>query len=65
MTEQHVQNQINFRNEQLQNEINWESGVVFSDESRFCLRNDSRRILIKLGVLLFNESTFVNEKKSI
>lgn len=61
MTEQHIQTRLNFCNTQLQNNINWEDGVIFSDESRFCLRDDSRRIWIKRGV--YNDATFINEKK--
>ena len=61
MIQQHIQARLSFCDDQLQNEINWESGVIFSDESRFCLRDDSRRIWIKRGI--YNDSTFVNEKK--
>lgn len=61
MTQQHIQARLSFCDDQLQNGINWESGVIFSDESRFCLRDDSRRIWIKREI--YNDSTFVNEKK--
>ena len=61
ITQQHIKARLNFCDDQLQNKINWENGVVFSDESRFCLRDDSIRIWIKRGV--YTDSTFVNEKK--
>ena len=35
--------------------------VVFSDESRFCMRDDSRRIWEKRGI--YTDNSFVNEKK--
>lgn len=61
LTEGHIANRITFCQDQLQNDINWEDGVIFTDESRFCLRDDSRRIWVKRGI--YNEKTFTNEKK--
>lgn len=61
MTDKHIENQISFCSEQLEGNINLEESVVFSDEFRFCLRDDSRRVWVKRGV--YNNGTFVNEKK--
>lgn len=61
LTEGHIANRISFCQDQLKNEINWEDGVIFTDESRFCLRDDSRRIWLKRGI--YNEKSFTNEKK--
>lgn len=61
LTDIHISNRLSFCHEQLLGKINWEDCVVLSDESRFCIRDDSRRIWIKRGV--YNENTFINEKK--
>lgn len=44
MTEKHISYRIDFCNQQLIGSINWGETVVFSDESRFYKRDDSRRI---------------------
>ena len=61
MTEKNIENRLIFCNSELNGTIDWEEGVVFSDESRFCVRDDSRRIWIKKGI--YNDNTFVSEKK--
>lgn len=48
MTEKHIQNRIEFCKKQIQNSIIWENS--FSDESRFCMRDDSHRIWIRRGI---------------
>ena len=53
LTETQIEKRINFCQDQLQNKINWENEVVFSDESRFCLHDDSRRVWMKRGI--YNE----------
>lgn len=61
MTEKHISYRIDFCNQQLNGQINWGETVVFSDESRFCMRDDSRRIWVKRGV--YNENSYINQKK--
>ena len=61
LTESHIEKRINFCNGQLNGQIDWQNCVIFTDESRFCLHDDSRRIWIKRGI--YNDQTFVNEKK--
>ena len=60
LTETHIQNRIVFCNGQLQGQIDWQNCVVLSDESRFCLHDDSRRVWVKRGV--YNDGAFINEK---
>ncbi len=61
MTEKNIEDRKSFCETQLNGTINWEENVIFSDESRFCQRDDSRRVWVKRGV--YNLSTFTNEKK--
>ena len=61
LNEKQIQNRISFCQNQLEGEIDWSEMVVFSDESRFCLRDDSRKVWVKRGY--YNEKTFCNEKK--
>ena len=61
LTNVHIEKRLKFCEEQINGGINWKDCVIFSDESRFCLHDDSRRIWIKRGV--YNDKTFVNEKK--
>lgn len=61
LNEKQIQNRISFCQNQLEGEIDWSEMVVFSDESRFCLRDDSRRVWVKRGY--YNEKTFCNENK--
>ena len=61
MNEKQIQNRISFCQNQLEGEIDWSEMVVFSDESRFCLRDDSRKVWVKRGY--YNEKTFCNENK--
>lgn len=61
LTPIHIQNRLTFCNGQLNGQIDWSNSVIFSDESRFCIHDDSRRVWIKRGV--YNEGTFVNEQK--
>lgn len=61
LTPIHIQNRITFCNSELQGQIDWQNCVIFSDESRFCIHDDSRRVWMKRGV--YNEGTFINEKK--
>lgn len=61
MTEKHISYRMEFSQAQIAGQIDWGEMVVFSDESRFCMRDDSRRIWVKRGV--YADNTFVNEKK--
>lgn len=61
LTQKHIDNRISFCENQINGQIDWESMVVYSDESRFCLRDDSHRIWVKRGV--YNQASFINQKK--
>ena len=61
LTPKHIENRITFSQNQLNGDINWCESVIFSDESRFCMHDDSSRIWIKRG--LYTENTFCKEKK--
>jgi hypothetical protein len=50
-----------FSENQLMSSINWYTDVVISDESRFSLHDDSRRVWVKRGV--YNAGTFRQEEK--
>lgn len=49
LTPKHIKARQDFAREQLQPEsaINWSNNTVVSDESRFCLCDDSRRVWVK------------------
>ena len=61
LTPAHIEKRIAFATEQCHNDIDWEKAVVISDESRFGLRDDSRRIWIKRG--LYNPGSFREKEK--
>ena len=63
LSERHIENRIDFCAKGLFDDDGplWDVNVVFSDESRFCLHDDSRRLWIKRGV--YTESTFKNVAK--
>lgn len=58
MIEKHINYPIEFCQAQVSSLIDI---VVFSDESRFCMRDDSHRIWVKRGV--YKDSSLINEKK--
>ena len=61
LTEKHIAKRLEFPDKQEAAGINWESDVIISDESRFCLSDDSRRIWLKRGV--YHPNTFRGEVK--
>ena len=56
LTETHKDKRINFAINQLNSEIDWGKDVIISDESRFCLHSDSKRVWVKRA--LYNRGTF-------
>jgi transposase len=51
---------IAFTKKQLIGSIDWCNSVIISDESRFALHDDSRRVWLKRGI--YNEGTFRNHE---
>lgn len=61
LTPKHIENRISFSQNQLNGNINGDESVIFSDESRFYMHDDSSRIWIKRGI--YSENAFCKEKK--
>ena len=61
LTTLQVDKRINFAKKQLEGEIKWDSEVVITNESRFCLESDSRRVWMRRGV--YNKKTFREKTK--
>ena len=56
LSEIQISKRISFAKTQLEGPYDWATQAVISDESRFALRDDSRRIWVKNGV--YNSKTF-------
>jgi transposase len=50
-----------FAEKQLMSTIDWTRAVIITDESRFCLHADNRRVWMKRGI--YNTGTFHSEEK--
>ena len=61
LTEDHKQSRISFCTDQIHGTINWCDTVIFSDESRFCRHDDSKRVWVKRGYIMKEHSS---KKKS-
>ena len=56
-----IKKRVEFARLQLSSGIDWEKAVIISDESRFKLHDDSRRVWVKRGV--YNPGTFRGKEK--
>ena len=61
LTDSHIEKRLDFVEKELSGPIDWSKDVIFSDESRFSLFSDSRRVWVKRGV--YNTGTFRSKQK--
>ena len=61
LSDVHISKRLNFVEKHEISGIQWDREVIISDEARFCLQDDTRRVWMKRGV--YNDGTFIKEKK--